>query len=146
MLKWLTQINSLLIWQLWLRCMCVRACKRMCMCSVCRLGVRGGYNGTLLPLVKVTLGVYVCVLRCRCKYIYVSVWHTCWTRYHHISCDWVLSWRKAVCWDVGIAWTASTTLTPTNPPPPPRISLLSNQQYLFSHPTAPLRELIGLFN
>lgn len=23
MLKWLTQINSLLIWQLWLRCTCV---------------------------------------------------------------------------------------------------------------------------
>lgn len=103
MLEWLTQINSLLIWQLWLRCMYVYARKR-----VCRLeGGGGGFNGTLLPLVKVTLAVSEPRRRCKCIYDRGRVCgHMCWTRYHHISCAWVLSWRKTVCWDAGIAWTA----------------------------------------
>lgn len=50
MLKWLTQINSLLIWQLRLRCMCVCAHASVCVCfTVCRLGFRGwgGVGGAM---------------------------------------------------------------------------------------------------
>lgn len=146
MLKWLTQINSLLIWQLRLRCVCVcmHACK--CMCLFYGVSVRiqgwGGVGGGCWGAVQWDDSV---ISRGN---IYthpdITLLDTCTAAGSTVVP--VSGWWGGVKLSAGMSGLlGQIPLLPT-PPTPEDLPLLSNQQYHFTHLTATLGELIGLFN